>query len=74
MVEILRRMGPDPTRADITRTAMTIHDLDLGTGEKLSFGGADNARQASHKVYFTIVRDGRFVPFNDADWAQWAKP
>jgi hypothetical protein len=31
-------------------------------------------RQASDKVYYTVVRDGRFVPLGDGEWEAWAKP
>jgi len=48
-------------------------DFDLGIGQPLSFGGPTGRRQASDQVYYTVVRDGRFVPFRDSEWEAWAK-
>jgi hypothetical protein len=48
-------------------------DFDLGMGQPLSFGGDTARRQASDQVYYTVVRDGRFVPFRDGEWEAWAK-
>jgi hypothetical protein len=70
---ILQRMGADPRRADLAGTALAMGSFDLGTGEPLSFGGDTARRQASDKVYYTVVRDGRFVPFGDGGWEAWAK-
>ncbi|MGD9537527.1 MAG: ABC transporter substrate-binding protein [Alphaproteobacteria bacterium] len=74
LVEILRRIGPDLKRTAIESAAMTIRYLDLGLGDPLSFGRPENSRQASDKVYFSIVADGRLVPFDEAGWKAWAKP
>jgi ABC-type branched-subunit amino acid transport system substrate-binding protein len=70
-VEILRRMGVAPTRAALSRTVMSMGDFDLGIGKGLSFGGG--RRQASDQVYYTVVRDGRLVPFRDSEWKAWVK-
>jgi branched-chain amino acid transport system substrate-binding protein len=70
---ILQRMGDDPKRADLAPTALAMGDFDLGMGQSLSFGGETDRHQASDKVYYTVVRDGRFVPFRDAEWQGWAK-
>jgi branched-chain amino acid transport system substrate-binding protein len=70
---ILQRMGADPRRADLAATVLAMGDFDLGVGQPLSFGGETARRQASDKVYYTVVRDGRFVPFRDGDWEAWAK-
>ncbi len=72
-VTILRRMGPSPHRADLTRTVMGLGSFDLGMGQTLSFGGSMGRRQASDQVYFTVFRDGRCVPFRDREWEAWAK-
>ena len=74
LVEILRRVGPEPTRKAIQRATMSIRYLDLGLGDRISFGDPAHPRQASDKVYFSIVVDGRFVPFDEAGWETWAKP
>ena len=72
-VAILRRMGTDPRRADLAETVLAMGDFDLGAGQQLSFGGDMARRQASDQVYYTVVRDGRFVPFRDGEWEAWAK-
>ena len=72
-VAILQRMGADPRRADLAQTVLSMGDFDLSTGQPLSFGGATGRRQASDQVYYTVVRDGRFVPFRDGEWEAWAK-
>jgi branched-chain amino acid transport system substrate-binding protein len=70
---ILQRMGADPRRADLAATVLAMGDFDLGLGQPLSFGGYTARRQASDQVYYTVVKDGRFVPFRDGDWEAWAK-
>jgi len=70
---ILQRMGADPRRADLAATVMAMGDFDLGMGQPLSFGDDTARHQASDKIYYTVVRDGRFVPFRDSDWEAWAK-
>jgi hypothetical protein len=72
-VTILQRMGADPKRADLARTVLAMGDFDLGMRQPLSFGGETARRQASDKVYYTVVRDGRFVPFGDGEWQTWGK-
>jgi ABC-type branched-subunit amino acid transport system substrate-binding protein len=72
-VAILRRMGVDPRRADLTSTVLNMGDFDLGIGQPLSFGGDTARRQASDRVYYNVVRDGRFVPLRDGEWEAWAK-
>jgi len=71
---ILQRMGADPRRADLAATVLAMGDFDLGMGQPLSFGGETVRRQASDKVYYTVIRDGRFVPLGDGEWEAWAKP
>jgi hypothetical protein len=66
-------MGGDPRRADLAQTVLAMGDFDLGTGPRLSFGGATGRRQASDQVYYTVVRDGRFVPLRDGEWEAWAQ-
>src|SRR5215471_16034905 len=70
---ILQRMGADPRRADLAATVLAMGDFDLGMGQPLSFGGDTARRQASDQIYYTVVRDGRFVPFRDGEWEAWAK-
>ena len=74
LVMILRRMGPVPQRARLAGTVIGLGDFDLGTGEILSFGGTTGRRQASDQIYYTVVKDGRFVSFRDSEWEAWAEP
>jgi branched-chain amino acid transport system substrate-binding protein len=70
---ILLRMGADPRRADLAAAVLGMGNFDLGMGQRLSFGGDTDRRQASDQVYYSVVKDGRFVPFRDAEWEAWAK-
>jgi len=73
LVAILQRMGPNPQRADLARATLGMGDFDLGLGQPLAFVGPDDRRQASDQVYYTVVKDGRFVPLHDGDWDAWVK-
>ena len=63
MVEILRRLGDDPQRAQLERSVFTVRDFDLGIGERVSFG--PNRRQGLQRVYYTVVENGRFVTLDN---------
>ena len=63
MVEILRRLGPAPSREALPRAVFSIKDYDLGIGERVSFG--PERRQGLQRIYYTIVDEGRFVPLDD---------
>ncbi|MBC9866286.1 MAG: ABC transporter substrate-binding protein [Opitutae bacterium] len=67
MTEILRRLGEDRGRAKLEEAVFSVQDFDLGIGEMVSFG--PNRRQGLQTVYYTIVRDGRFVTLDD--WESW---
>jgi ABC-type branched-subunit amino acid transport system substrate-binding protein len=69
LVEILKRMGPDSKRERIREVVESMHEVDLGIDTPISFG--PNMHQGSHQVYYTEVKDGRFVPL--ADWRRWKK-
>ncbi|MBI4859091.1 MAG: ABC transporter substrate-binding protein [Candidatus Riflebacteria bacterium] len=68
LIEILRRMGPRPTRENIRGVVEQIRQLDLGVNAPISFG--PDRHQGCDAVYYTTVKDGRFVPF---DWREWAR-
>jgi branched-chain amino acid transport system substrate-binding protein len=72
-VAILERMGDSPSRAKLGQAALAASDVDLGLDQKLSFGGVTGRRQASDQVYYTVVKDGQFVPLPDAEWEAWLK-
>ncbi len=63
MTEILRRVGDNPSRADIESAVFSIQDFDIGIGENISF--AADRRQGLDRVYYTVVEDGVFVPLRD---------
>lgn len=56
----LRRAGPHPSRQNITGALLGLHNLDIGMGVKVNFG--PNNRQASLKVWPTIIHNGIFTP------------
>ncbi|MDG9923834.1 MULTISPECIES: ABC transporter substrate-binding protein [unclassified Pseudomonas] len=58
LVEALRRIGPQPTRAQLV-DALESLDLDLG-GFQVRFGPDDH--QGSDAVYLTRIEQGRAVP------------
>jgi branched-chain amino acid transport system substrate-binding protein len=74
LVMILRRMGHVPQRAELAAAVIGLGDFDIGTGQTLSFGGSTVRRQASDQICYTVVKDGRFVPFRESEWQAWAKP
>ena len=63
MVEILGRLGDNPSRRGLERAVFSIKDFDLGIGEQVSFG--PDRRQGLQRVYYTVVEDGRFVTLHD---------
>jgi ABC-type branched-subunit amino acid transport system substrate-binding protein len=69
LVEILERLGKDPTRAQVAAAVASVRDLDLGMGQHISFSAGRN--QGADAIYYTTVEDGRFVPIHD--WKEWSK-
>jgi ABC-type branched-subunit amino acid transport system substrate-binding protein len=69
LVEVLKRMGPKPTRAKIEETVAGITGFELGMGQPISFAAQRN--QGSDAIYYTTVEGGRFVPIRD--WKGWRK-
>ena len=67
MAEILRRLEGTPDRSGLEEAVFSVRDFDLGIGEEVSFGPA--RRQGLQRVYYTVVRDGRFVTLDD--WQTW---
>lgn len=66
--EILRRMGDAPARHKIPETISSISGFDLGIGTPVDFS---ETNQGLHRVYFTTVRDNKFLPVDD--WEAWRK-
>lgn len=69
LVEVLKRMGPGPTKSRIKEIVESIHSADLGIDVPITFG--PNKHQGLDKVYYTTMREDRFVPL--ADWRGWGK-
>ncbi len=67
MTEILRRLGGVPDREGLEEAVFSVQDYDLGIGERVSFG--PDRRQGLQTVYYTVVREGRFVTLDD--WQGW---
>ncbi len=63
MVEVLRRLGDNPSREGLEAAVFTVRDVDLGLGERVSF--APDRRQGLERVYYTVVEEGRFVLLDD---------
>lgn len=69
LVEILRRMGKEPTKTRIKETVERMKDIDLGIGALVSFG--PDKHQGLDRVYYTTLKNGRFVPLES--WERWRK-
>ena len=67
LVEILRRMGDRVTdKAYLRQAAEGIRKFDLGIKAPVSFG--PDRHQGLDMVYYTTVKDGKFIPMTQADW------
>lgn len=62
-IEGLRRAGRELTREGHVDALEALRDVDLGTGERLSLSPTEH--QASHRVWPTVLRDGRWVELTE---------
>jgi ABC-type branched-subunit amino acid transport system substrate-binding protein len=69
LAEVLKRLGPDPRRENVKAAAESLGDVDLGLGGAVSL--RRGRHQASDRVYYTVVKEGRFVTLKD--WEAWGK-
>lgn len=69
LVEVLKRMGPGPTKSRIKEIVESIHSADLGIDEPVTFG--PHKHQGLDTVYYTTMKGNRFVPLSD--WRGWEK-
>jgi branched-chain amino acid transport system substrate-binding protein len=69
LVEVLKRMGPGPTKSRIKESIERINSADLGIDTPITFGPYKH--QGLDKVYYTTMKDNQFVPL--ADWRGWEK-
>jgi len=67
-VEGLRRAGEDLTREGFISAIEKIKDLDIGVGDKISYGKFDH--QGLDKVYYSIVINGKEVALTN--WVEQA--
>ncbi|HED16047.1 MAG TPA: ligand-binding receptor [Gammaproteobacteria bacterium] len=67
-VEGLKKAKPELTRESVIDGLLSISKLDVGIGETLRYSAREH--QGSHKVWPTIIRAGKYVPF---DWADLKK-
>ena len=58
LAEAVRRMADAPTRARLIKVLRGMKDLDIGVGEKVSFGPGRN--QGLRRISLVVHRDGRF--------------
>lgn len=63
LVEGLKRAGRDLDRETFIDAIETIRQLDLGIANPLSFNSRDH--QGLERVYFTYLKNGKFVWLND---------
>ena len=68
MVEILTRMGDNLDKKRLPEVVESIDRFDVGIDVPVSFGPKHH--QGLQRVYFTTVKDGRFVHLED--WNRWA--
>ncbi|MCE5242018.1 MAG: ABC transporter substrate-binding protein [Syntrophobacteraceae bacterium] len=66
LVEGLKRAGHDLSRERLIEAIESIRQFDVGIAQPLDYGPKDH--QGLKQVYFTRVKDGRFVPIDD--WQQ----
>jgi ABC-type branched-subunit amino acid transport system substrate-binding protein len=74
MVEILKRAEAPVRRDKLVDAVKSVRDFDLGIGVPVSFmRKGEFTHQALDKVYFTVVRDGRFVPLDEEGWKEFGR-
>ncbi len=67
LVEILQRLGPDPSGSRIKEVVEGIRDYDLGINVPVNYG--PKCHQGLDVVFLTTVENGKFVPIPD-----WSAP
>jgi ABC-type branched-subunit amino acid transport system substrate-binding protein len=69
VVEVLKKLGPNPQRSEVRQAAESLMGIDLGLEREVSF--TKTRHQAQSSVYYTVVSGRRIVPLTD--WSQWKK-
>ena len=69
LVEMLKRTGKDLTRVNFKTAAESAEKVDIGLGKPLGFSPTNH--QASHHVWYTMIKNGKWASINDweADFA-----
>ena len=70
LVRILEELGPELEQSALNSAVEAMGSVDLGTGHPVSLG--EESHQSSDHVYYTVLENGQFVPFDD--WQRLAKP
>ena len=63
LVEVLKRMGKSSDKKNIKKSVESIKALDVGIDTPVTFRSGSS--QGLNKVYYSIVKDGRFIPLNE---------
>lgn len=73
VVEVLKKLGPRPSRDKLREAAESLGEIDLGLATKASL--SRDRHEASSDVWFTVVEDGKWRPLGEteADWKRWRK-
>ncbi len=69
VVEVLRKLGPNPRRSVVCKAAESLKDVNLGVGTAVSF--TPERHQAVSDVYYSVVEKGEFVPLTD--WSRFKR-
>jgi len=64
----LAKAGSKPTRESVIEGLLGLSSLDVGIGEKVRYSAGNH--QGSHKIWPTIIRGGKYVPFK---WTELKK-
>ena len=65
LVRALEKIPGQPTRATLLEAFESLGTFDIGTGEPLHLDAREH--QASHRVWFSVIRAGRVMPTQASD-------
>lgn len=71
LAAILEKMGPDLQVERLKETVESLKEVNLGMGVPVSFGPDRHQGLSADQVYFTVVKEGCFVPLES--WERWNK-
>ncbi len=70
MIRILAEFDKS-SELGLVKVAESLKDIDLGIDVTVSFG--PDQHQGLDRIYFTTVKDGKFVPMGEEKWKSWKK-